>query len=207
MGQKRNSGSDDKQGTQDRNEILDARLLDSAGWFPEQTEVVSGGATGSGYSAFDMRTPFLDLLKKDPKTVEEMKEEGLLEALREMGAGLRAGLREILGDPAKDPDVVSVGLNAMVFAYYLEMPPFDKMTLDEIGKKAGEGRAAISARLKRLITKKLEEAEFRGTRCTRQKRSGLVAIYKARAAGNSNRADSAGRDRLHRTFRPTRAGA
>jgi len=109
-------------------------------------------------------------------------------------------IQEALGANDKKPDVVDVGLTILIWAWDLQIPPLDKFTQEQIAELAGQGRAAISARLKRKVTKKLEAAGAKGTRSQRQKRSSMVDLYSQSAKGNKNRSRAAARARLESAF-------
>lgn len=61
------------------------------------------------------------------------------------------------------------------------------MSLDEIGKMFGEGRAAQSWRIKQLVTRPLKASGAKGSHLPWQKSPTAVEKYSASAIGNRNR--------------------
>lgn len=71
-------------------------------------------------------------------------------------------------------------------AYYPEL--LWNMSDEDLAVMFGETRAAVSARRNRIVTKKLADAGFKGTRVRCQKSEGSIEKYADAQIGNRNRA-------------------
>ncbi len=146
----------------------------------------SGAATGSGSTAYDMRTPLQVLLAR-----EAAEEEGTADyreqRARWMCKGAMLIIREAIGGGSR-VDVVDVGLTIATWAWDIQLPPFDEMSQGDVAALAAQGRAAICERHKIKAERKKEATGMRATKSPRQKSAGMLSVYRARAMGNRNRA-------------------
>jgi len=177
----------------DLDEEMNVAVLRDAGWYPDSTEISSGGATGSGSTAFSVRTPLMDLLAKEP--LEEGDAEFTAQQKRWMTEGAFLIIREAIGS-GKRVDVVDVGLTLCTWAWDIQLPPFNSMSMEDVGDLAGQGRAAVCERHKQKVEKKKVAAGMRATKTQRQKPASMVAIYAESQRGNTNRSGKKRRDLL-----------
>lgn len=182
----------DEQTAADLQEVQDSEWMRASGWWPGQEDIASASAAGSGFASTALRTPLMELIEKEESADDERR--------RIQIECLTLLIQEALGSNDRRPDVVDVGLTILMWAWNLQIPPLDQMTQEQVGELAAQGRAAISARLKRKITKKLEAAGAKGTRSQRQKRSSIVEVYAESAMGNKNRSRAAAREKLTAAF-------
>lgn len=85
-----------------------------------------------------------------------------------------------------DPAAVLKNFYCLAKAFFPEL--LGNMSDADIAIFFDETRAAVSARRNRIVTKKLEEAGFKGTRVRCQKSASSIAKYAAAQKGNRNRA-------------------
>ena len=192
--------SEIEKGVDDLAAELDAQILGDHGFFAAGTEIQNCGAAGSGFQALNLITPALELLRKEDEESPVAREEWEKELVRE--TRLRTFemlLRELLGD-ARRLDPVDVGLNVIVWAWDLQIPPLDGMTQQQIGDLVGQTRAAICERHKRLVQRKKERVGQKGTHNPRQKKAGIIGTYSESAKGNNNRALAAAKERSEAAF-------
>ena len=179
---------------------MDAQILGDFGFFPEGTEIANYGAAGSGFQALSLITPALELLRKEDAESPQNREDWEKELVRETRLQtFEMLLRELLGD-ARRLDPVDVGLNVILWAWHLQIPPLDGMTQQQIGDLVGQTRAAICERHKRLVQRKLEKNGSKGTHNPRQKKAGIIGVYSESARGNNNRALAAAKERSEAAF-------
>lgn len=194
------SDSFDEKGVDDLDAELNAQVLGDFGFFPGGTEIQNFGAAGSGYAALSLITPALELLRKEDENTPMAREEWEKELIRDTRLQtFEMLLRELLGD-ARRLDPVDVGLNVIVWAWDLQIPPLDGMTQQQIGDLVGQTRAAICERHKRLVQRKKERVGQKGTHNPRQKKAGIISVYSDSAKGNNNRALAAAMDRSEAAF-------
>lgn len=86
------------------------------------------------------------------------------------------------------PDIAKVmkRFYGLARAYYPEL--LWNMSDEDLATMFDETRAAVSARRNRIVTKKLADAGFKGTRVRCQKSAASIAKYAAAQVGNKNRA-------------------
>lgn len=172
---------------------VDASLMSQGGWFPGQTEICSAGIAGTGAAVFDVRTPLLDLLAKEP--VEEGSAEAQRQQMQWMTEGAFLIIREAIGSNGR-LDPVDIGLTILTWAWDIQMPPLDKMSQGQIGALAAQTRAAICERHKQKAEKHKVAVGMRAIKSQRQKPSRMVEVYAKSAAGNRNRRGSKVRESL-----------
>lgn len=183
---KRKTGSDERS----PEEALDARMLHDSGWFPAGTEVVHYGASGSGFAALSHVSPDLEMIRREDEAgiTDEEERRRLVHETRV--ATLESLIRDLLG-PNDRLDPVDIGLRVLTYAWDLQVPPVSRLTMEQIGDLAGQGRAAICERHKRQVQKKKERVGQLGTRSSRQKLERDIRQYMESARGNANRRLSA----------------
>jgi hypothetical protein len=151
------------------------------------------GVDHRGVSAYTVKTPLSDLIAaEEPEDLAEDEREAWME--HRVNA-LRAIIHAVI-DGSINP--LHIGLNFMTWAWHLQIAPFDKMTLEQIGEMAGLGRAAVCERHKKQVQRKLEAVGQKGVRNSRQKTAEVVERCRAGAMGNKNRRLSAAKKKITR---------
>ena len=166
---------------------IDAAMLRDSGWFPDSVEIHLGAATGTGSTAYDMRTPLQELLRREAAEEDDGSIEYQEQRKRWMVEGAMLIIREAVG-PGPRVDVVDIGLTIATWAWDIQLPPFDEMSQGAVAELAAQGRAAICERHKVKAQRKKDAVGLAESKVPRQKQAKMLRIYRERAKGNRNRA-------------------
>lgn len=157
----------------------------------------------SGWNELDgsdfFPTPLSELVRVEEAELREFQTMNREEIRRIRVETISLFLRSIIGDPEREPDIVSAGLNCFTYAWDLDLPPFDKMTQEKIGAMVAQGRAAICERHKKLSDKK----KAGGGRKSKREKSGTLRNKLAKSAlGNNSRHQATALAILHEGMKP-----